>query len=293
MNRPIETFKSEAFFYNDLQLFVNRASEDFNIPMHDHDFLEFTYVAEGSGFHHIGEDVHPARKGQLFHIPIGTSHVFRPLSTDLSKHPLIVYNCVISPLLLMKLGGFSSDSKIKTFIESFYTGSQKYFVLMDMGNAVEKLFMQLHREYSLPRDGSHDYLYTLLLQLLITTYRMKEEENPQYSSPAPKSNLNQFDHLLTYVEQNLSAELSLNHLAQISRWSERHLQRLFKRHTEQSFNRYLQSLRIQRSCELLRSSTYKISAISEMIGYRDIASFISVFKRNVGTTPSVYRKSAN
>lgn len=54
----------------------------------------------------------------------------------------------------MKLIGFSSDSKIKAFIESFYTGTQTYFALMDMGNTIEKLFMQLHREYSLPREGS-------------------------------------------------------------------------------------------------------------------------------------------
>jgi AraC family L-rhamnose operon transcriptional activator RhaR len=291
MYRPIETYKGEAFFFNDLQLFVNRATEDFNIPMHDHDFLEFAYIAEGSGFHHIGEDVHPAHKGELFHIPIGTSHVFRPLSADLAKHPLIVYNCVISPPLLMKLNEFSSDSKIQSFMDSFYKGTQSYFVLMDTGNAIEKLFMQLHREYSLPREGTYDYLYTLLLQLFITIYRIKEEENLQYSSPALTRNLTHFDHLLTYMEQNLFADLSLSHLAQISSWSERHLQRLFKRHTEQSFNRYLQSLRIQRSCELLKSTTYKISIISEMIGYKDIASFISVFKRNVGTTPSAYRKS--
>ncbi|MCD9020826.1 AraC family transcriptional regulator [Cohnella silvisoli] len=288
MNRPIETYKGEIYFLNDLLLYVNRATEDFTAPMHNHDFIEFAFIAEGNGFHHIGDEVHEVRKGQLFYIPIGISHVFRPVSTDLAKHPLIVYNCVFSPRLLTKLGEFASDSNIREYIASLIDGSESYFYLLDASDSIEKLFLLLHREYALPREGSFDYLYTLLLQLLIVVHRMKED--PQ-SPPARK--LTHFDHLLTYMEQNLSSELTLSHLSEISRWSERHLQRLFKQHTAQSFNRYLQSLRIQKSCELLRSTAYKISTVAEMAGYKDIASFIAVFKRNVGNTPSGYRKAAS
>ncbi len=292
MNRPIETYRGETFFNNELLLYVNRASEDFNMPLHDHDFIEFAYIAEGGGFHHIGNEVHPVRKGQMFYIPIGTSHVFRPASTDLSRNPLIVNNCVFSQRLLMKLGEFTSDTAIKRFIASIREGSITSFFIEDTGDSIEKLFVLLHREFSLPREGSADYLYSLLLQLLITAYRMKEKfEHPLSPSSRPRS-LTAFDQLLTYLEQNLTEELSLRRLSQISRWSERHLQRLFKLHTEQTFNRYVQSLRIRRSCELLRTTSFKIGTIAEMSGYKDIASFMGVFKRNVGATPSAYRKSA-
>jgi AraC family L-rhamnose operon transcriptional activator RhaR len=237
--------------------------------------------------------VQAVRNGQLFYIPIGTSHVFRPVSSDLSKHPLIVYNCVFSQRLLMKLGEFASDTAIRKFISSINEGSVPSFSLFDAGDSFEKLFIQLHREFSLPREGSGDYLYILLLQLLIIVYRMKKESGFPIPPSSRPYNLTAFEQLLTYLEQNLAEDLSLRGLSQISRWSERHLQRLFKQHTEQTFNRYLQSIRIRRSCELLRTTSYKISTIAEMSGYKDISSFLAVFKRNVGATPSAYRKSVS
>jgi AraC family L-rhamnose operon transcriptional activator RhaR len=285
MIRPTETHKGETYFLNDLLLYVNRATEDFNLPLHNHDFIEFAYIAEGNGFHHIEEEVREVRKGQLYYIPIGTSHVFRPVSADSAKHPLIVYNCVFSPRLLTKLGEFVTDRTLKRYIESIIDGSEPHFYLIDAADSIEKVFLMLHREYALQRDGSTDYLYALLLQLLIVVIRVKQD--PQ---TPPTRKLTHFEHLLTYIERNLSNELTLSHLSHISRWSERHLQRLFKQHTAQSFNRYLQSLRIQKSCEILRNTSFKISTVAEMAGYKDIASFVAVFKRNVGHTPSVYRK---
>jgi AraC family L-rhamnose operon transcriptional activator RhaR len=287
-NRPVETFKGEVMFQEDMPLYVNRASEDFNSPMHDHDFIEFAYIAEGNGFHHVVDRVHEVSKGQLFYIPIGTPHVFRPVSANLTKHPLTVYNCVFAPRLLTKIGDFVTDGSIKPFISALHDGTQSYFYLMETGDSIEKLFMLLHREYSLPRDGSADYLYALLLQLLIVVHRVKHGPSP-YSPPVRA--FADFDHLLTYMEQNLSQELSLARLAQISRWSERHLQRLFMQHTSQSFNKYLQSLRVRRSCEWLRNTPMKISSIAEMAGYKDMASFLAVFKRIAGMTPSAYRKA--
>lgn len=288
MKRPVANFKGEVFFQDHLQLFVNRASEDFASNLHDHDFFEFAYIAEGGGFHHIGDEVHKVTKGQLCYIPIGVSHVFRPVSADLAKHPLIVYNCVFPPRLLAQLCAFVRDDAIRDFIEGLLDGSRSYFSISDREDSIEKLFLSLRREFALPRDGFADYLYSLLLQLLIVVHRIKQGLEAE-----PKSKLNRFDQLLSYMDQHFAEELTLVHLAQISGWSERHLQRLFIRHTEQPFIRYLQTLRIQKSRELLRSTQLKISVIAEMTGYKDIGSFLSVFKRTVGLTPTQYRKSVN
>ncbi|WP_256758935.1 AraC family transcriptional regulator [Cohnella sp. WQ 127256] len=287
MKRSNETLKGEGLFHDDLLLYINRVTENFTAPVHDHDFIEFAYIAEGNGFHHINNDVHEVRKGQIFFIPIGIPHVFRPVSTDSNKHSLIVYNCIFPPQLLLKLSGFTSDHKIKLLISAIHEGNMTYFYLTDPSDTIEKLFLTLHREYALPREGSTEFLNTLLLQLLILIHRLKQQ--PESNSTRQ---LTQFDHLLTYMEQNLSQELSLKHLSAISRWSERHLQRLFARYTEQSFVSFLQSLRVQKSCELLRNTPFKISAIAEMVGYKDISSFLAVFKRVAGMTPSEFRKSS-
>lgn len=73
-------------------------------------------------------------------------------------------------------------------------------------------------------------------------------------------------------------------------YSERHLQRLFKLHTGQTFRRYRQARRIEKSCEWLRDPRLKISSVAEIVGYRDQDNFVGIFKRYMGKTPSEYRK---
>lgn len=285
MSRPMETYRGEHFFQRDQLLYVNRSSEDFSVPYHDHDFLECAYIAEGTGFHHIGETVQKVHRGQFFFIPIGMSHVFRPTSTDKTGRPLNVYNCVFSTLLLHKLLAFTADPTVASFIRQMESGSLGYFTFQDKDDRFERIFQALHKQYSLPLAGASDYLHTLLLQLIIELSRSTELEE---QTPAPKEAA--FNDLLHYLDDHLEQELTLAHLALVSSFSERHLQRLFHRHTGQSWNRYLQNIRIQKSRELLRGTPYKISTIAEMVGYKDIHSFNTVFKRCTGMTPSMYRK---
>lgn len=287
MNRPNETLRGELFFQKDLQLFVNRVTESFSSPYHNHDFFEFAYVAEGSGFHHIGEEVRKVQKGQLFFIPIGLSHVFRPTSTNQNQHPLHVFNCVFSPLLLHKMQAFASDFSLIQFMNDLECGKLAYFTSTDSNDQFDKLFRAMHLEYNLRQAGSTDYMYALLLQLLIVLQRSVVQAAP---ATAPKQAA--FIELLHYMDNHYNQELTLAWLAEISRWSERHLQRLFHQHTGQSFNRYLQNMRILKSQELLRSTQSKISTIAEMVGYKDIHTFNTLFKRCTGMTPSIYRKEA-
>lgn len=287
MNHPVETYRGEYFFQNNQLLYVNRASESIMSPYHDHDFLECVYIAEGAGYHHIGDQVHKVRKGQVFFIPIGISHVFRPISSDQARNPLSVFNCVFSPLLLHKLSAFASDYRSVQFINDMESGKFPYYSCMDTNSQFEKLFLSMHREFELTQSGSSDYLHTLLLQLLITLQRSVASD-PEVTARAPQQL--EFIKLLHDLDQRFQQELTLAKLAETSGWSERHLQRLFQQYTKQSFHRYLQNLRIQKSQELLRGSQLKISTIAEMVGYRDIHSFNALFKRCTGMTPSVYRR---
>ncbi|MFC5530546.1 helix-turn-helix domain-containing protein [Cohnella yongneupensis] len=279
-----ETYRGDSFFRDDLLLYVNRVPEGFAAPQHDHDFLEFTYIAEGTGYHYIGNETYAVRRGQLFFLPIGVSHVFRPHSSNTKKQPLIVCNCLVHPSLLERVAGFVSDPDILGYIANLAEGQEQYFTRPDAGETIEQLFQALHREYTLGGEGSHDYLYALFVQLLLSVYRVKQRP-PQRAGQT----LDAFSAVLDYVDQHLSEELTLSRLSRMSRWSERHLQRLFLRHTEQSFHRYVQFRRMQKSCALLSGTQLTVAAISERVGYRDIGSFLSVFKRTMGMTPGQYR----
>jgi AraC-like DNA-binding protein len=56
--------------------------------------------------------------------------------------------------------------------------------------------------------------------------------------------------------------------------------------------RYLLSLRIQRAKTLLRNHNTTISAVATQVGYQSDVAFAAAFKREVGSSPGVYRRAA-
>ena len=56
------------------------------------------------------------------------------------------------------------------------------------------------------------------------------------------------------------------------------------------FNEYLNGVRIDKAKELLGNSDIPIASIGEQVGYIDQSYFSKVFKKNVGESPTAYRR---
>lgn len=94
---------------------------------------------------------------------------------------------------------------------------------------------------------------------------------------------------MKYIEENIAADLSLEHIADALHISASHLSRTFKKAAGISLTDYINQFRINKAKELLRSTDIYIYAISEMVGYHDATYFSSMFKKLVGVSPSEYR----
>ncbi|OKP89687.1 helix-turn-helix domain-containing protein [Paenibacillus sp. P32E] len=288
MNSAEHVLKGEAFFQKNLLLYVNRATETYQLPLHSHDFIELAFVAEGKGFHYTEQEVQKACRGQLYFIPVGVSHVFRPSSPHSLKEPLVVYNCLFTTALLDDLAFVIPDAPIAAYLEQIKNQQVPAFSMTDQNGSIENLFLSLHREYNLPQTGSGSYLLTLFIQLVVTLYRLQHNE-----LHFPVTRPTQFLQILHYIQQEYAQDLTLSHLARTFDWSERHLQRLFKTHTGQTFHHFLQNVRIQKSCVLLIQQLHSpIPLIAEQVGYHDTKTFNLVFKRIIGKPPGGYRQEA-
>ena len=56
-----------------------------------------------------------------------------------------------------------------------------------------------------------------------------------------------------------------------------------------TFSKYLEGLRIEKACELIRNSDLNIEAIATEVGYTSSLSFRRAFKKVMGMPPSSYR----
>lgn len=94
---------------------------------------------------------------------------------------------------------------------------------------------------------------------------------------------------MKYIEENMTADLSLELIADALHISASHLSRTFKKSAGISLTDYINQFRIDKAKELLRSTDIYIYAVSEMVGYHDATYFSSMFKKLVGVSPSEYR----
>lgn len=99
------------------------------------------------------------------------------------------------------------------------------------------------------------------------------------------------DKVLLYLQEHyMRNDLSLNLLASEFGISVSHLSKLFKEQTECNFIDYLMELRMNKAKELLSGSGEKIRRIAEMVGYSNVNSFVRIFKKITGRTPTEYRE---
>lgn len=75
--------------------------------------------------------------------------------------------------------------------------------------------------------------------------------------------------------------------------SSSYLMYLFKKETGKTFNTFLTEYRINTAIELIKTGKYKIYEISELVGYKNPAYFIKLFKRFTGKTPKYFSNARN
>ncbi len=87
------------------------------------------------------------------------------------------------------------------------------------------------------------------------------------------------------------SSLTLTEVAEYVGLNEKYFTNRFTKETGETFSAYLTALRMQKAKELLKTTTFKIYEISEMVGYRNVEHFNRVFKKENNITPAQYRKT--
>jgi len=94
-----------------------------------------------------------------------------------------------------------------------------------------------------------------------------------------------------YMSANLDRPLTLTQLARVAAWSPTHYSMVFQRQLNLPPIEYLLRLKIQRACERLRTRDERIADIAADLGYADAFYFSRLFRRRVGSSPTVYRQT--
>jgi two-component system response regulator YesN len=94
-----------------------------------------------------------------------------------------------------------------------------------------------------------------------------------------------------FTRRNFNKQLRLEDAADAVALSPKYVSRLFKRETGMGFNQYKLKLRMAAAKRLLAETDQRINHIAYEVGYHNPESFIRIFKKQSGLSPSQYRSA--
>ena len=93
------------------------------------------------------------------------------------------------------------------------------------------------------------------------------------------------------VDSDISAELSLNNLAQKQGISAGYLATIFKKETGKTVSEYIKDKRIEHAMYLLGTTHLQIQTVALHCGIMDVQYFSKIFKKKTGKNPKEYREA--
>lgn len=124
------------------------------------------------------------------------------------------------------------------------------------------------------------------LQSLISHLNQAIEGTVRYSAEhSPETIIKQVE---DFIRRHSSENLKLETIADLFNYNSSYLGKLFKTHTGEYFNTYLDKVRIEKAKELLAQGL-KVHQAAELVGYASVDYFHTKFKKYEGVSPSAFK----
>ena len=121
-----------------------------------------------------------------------------------------------------------------------------------------------------------------MIELTILSLQTK-----RYSLDYSQYEIYDFDRISAF---NLSSDdLSQASMAQMAGISKDYFSRIFKSITGLNYNKWINTIRLEKATELLSSENMPLTEVAMLSGFRSIPSFNRVFREEKGMTPGEYR----
>lgn len=149
----------------------------------------------------------------------------------------------------------------------------------------EYFYTKIIQELQLERKNYTDMISLFFKQLLIVVNRFLIEEK--------KSNTeiqNKIEKATHYFNEHYNEEINIDDFAASINMSTCYFIRCFRQIVRVSPLQYILSLRMSNAKNLLGNTTYNINEIAQIVGYENQLYFSRLFRKNVGVSPSEYRK---
>lgn len=157
---------------------------------------------------------------------------------------------------------------------------------------LQMLITQMKTELQDPKLAQYDFLISYLKIFLITTSRLKTEQQPEIFESLTGSNGPQIlQHLKNAIEKNFKTKHTASDYAKMLNISTTALAKITKTHFNKTLTNLISERIIIEAKRELYLSNKTIKEIAYELGYEDEFYFSRFFKTNADISPQMYRNS--
>ncbi len=241
------------------------------------------FVIEGSGKFFIENTEYPLNPYTMIYLPPKTCYRFQFDDSNSIKLLIINYDLTsdfshISDVIGISVAENYDEKRLLKY--DLPTELSKPIIQYNREDALEKLqkCMDVYNE----KNTYYSQISSALLKLILFDMLLKNQ--PENNNPLKE--------IISYIYSDYkNFYLSNATIAQRFNYHPVYLNRIFKEYTNQTIHQFLINLRLNKAKELLLTTLWDITKISEEVGFLSYTHFIKVFREKFEIPPQQYRKA--
>lgn len=240
------------------------------------------YIIEGTASFIIGDEAFRVSSGTLIYFRPATPYYFD------GRVKVIVLNFDMTRSNAERKKALTPARSAESFkheliFENEPPAELERFIII---KGAEELGERLHSclgSYCFPTPTSDAATSALLKELICDVVQRSSEHKDELPELVQKISL--------YVQQNYDKALSNDQISAEFGYHSYYLNRIFKKYTKTTLHQSLILERLRNAKRLLRNTDMSVSSVAEEVGFIDKAQMCAVFRKQLGITPTEYRKS--
>lgn len=268
--------------YTDPQMHLHHAVDlhptDESFPLHVHDSYEILYFVSGYADYLVEGSAYPLQPGSLVIMRPSESHKVKILGDRAYERYSVSFDSAL-------LAVADPERRLLAPFRDHPLGQHNFYppeaFLQDEPGELFKAMCEPAEEEAERRLRILTYLYPLLGSIrraFLTRYGTESAAPPHAAAPAPA------EEILSYINQHLFEELSLERLSGHFFLSTSQIGRLFRRATGSSVWEYVTIKRLLAARRRLRKGEAP-SAVCSACGFRDYSAFFRAYVKRFGISP--------
>jgi len=249
------------------------------LHLHFHNLMEIGICRQGNGDLYLDEEIYQYHDGDITFIPENFPHVTVSYGDVVNfwEYIFIDLRSVIEEMFPNN-AAFQNEAVSTLSKRAILTNIHQNSVIADYINGIIRE-TQEGKPYA-------QRTITLLVQGLVIELLRKEDELPEENGDAIKgTNMSQIASALDYMNKHYSEQIKAGELSSLCNMSETHFRRLFESYINMPPMEYLNLIRVQKACELMKKTNEPMELIAQKCGFTTPSTFNRNFRKFLNTSP--------